>query len=64
VKGIGGQKRGVLGFFQKVLFFLPDAIDSMTIREDKGEMITEALVNTVVKDFETKPIYAIKYKSQ
>ena len=26
VKGIGGQKRGVLGFFQKILFFLPDAV--------------------------------------
>lgn len=64
VKGIGGQKRGLLGFFQKVLFFLPDAIDSMTIHEDKGEMVTEALVNTSVKDFETKPIYAIKIKSQ
>lgn len=64
VKGVGGQKRGLLGFFQKVLFFLPDAVDSMTIHEDNGEMITEALVNTSVKDFETKPIYAIKVKAE
>lgn len=64
VKGVGGQKRGLIGFFQKVLFFLPDAVDSMTIREDKGEMITEALVNTTVKEFETKPFYAIRTKSE
>lgn len=62
VKGVGGQKRGVLGFFQKVLFFLPDAIDSMTIREDKGEMVTEALINTTVKNFEKNPVYSIKIK--
>ena len=64
VKGVGGQKRGLLGFFQKVLFFLPDAVDSMTIREDKGEMITEALMNTTVKEFETNPIYSIRILSK
>lgn len=60
VKGVGGQKRGVLGFFQKVFFFLPDAVDSMTIRENTGEMITEAMINTVVKDFEKTPRYSIR----
>jgi len=64
VKGVGGQKRGVLGFFQKVLFFLPDAVNSMTIDENKGEMVTEALVNTSVKEFEKNPIYAIKIQKQ
>ncbi len=63
IKGIGGQKRGVLGFFQKILFFLPDAIDSMTIHEDQGVMVTEALMNTVVKNFETDPIYSVKIKA-
>lgn len=64
VKGVGGQKRGVMGFFQKVFFFLPDAVSSMTIDEAKNEMITEALVNTVVKDFETNPLYSIKVRTQ
>ncbi len=63
ISGVGGQKRGVMGFFQKVLFFLPDAIHSMTINEDKGEMLTEALMNTTVKDFEKNPIYSIKVKT-
>lgn len=60
VRGIGGQKRGFLGFMQKVFFFLPDAVDSMTINEKNGTMVTEAMVNTVVRDFETNPLYAIK----
>jgi hypothetical protein len=60
VKGIGGQKRGFLGFMQKVLFFLPDAVDSMTINEKKGAMITEAMINTTVDEFEKNPVYSIK----
>ncbi|MGZ3687667.1 MAG: hypothetical protein ACXVBW_05170, partial [Bdellovibrionota bacterium] len=60
VKGVGGQKRGFLGFVQKVFFFLPDAVDSMTINEAKDSMITEAMVNTVVKNFEKDPLYSIK----
>jgi hypothetical protein len=60
VKGIGGQKRGFMGFLQKVLFFLPDAVDSMVIREEKDELVTEAIINTTVKDFEKTPIYSIK----
>ncbi len=63
VQGVGGQKRGLMGFIQKALPFLPDAISSMTINERKGEMITEALVNTTVRDFEKNPIYSIKVKS-
>lgn len=60
VKGVGGQKRGLLGFFQKVFFFLPDAVHSMTINETENTMITEALINTVVKDFETREVYRIR----
>jgi hypothetical protein len=63
IKGVGGQKRGVLGIFQKMLFFLPDAISSMTIDERKGEMVTEALVNTTIKDFEKNPLYSIKIQT-
>jgi hypothetical protein len=43
-----------------VLFFLPDAVDSMTINEKKGAMITEAMINTTVEDFEKNPLYSIK----
>lgn len=60
VKGIGGQKRGFLGFIQNILFFLPDAVHAMVIREEKDELHTEALVNTVIRNFETTPKYAIR----
>ena len=60
VKGIGGQKRGVMGFIQKVLFFLPDAVDAMIIDEKEDELVTEALVNTTVEKFEATPKYGIK----
>ena len=63
VKGVGGQKRGMMGLFQKLFFFLPDAVSAMTIDEKNGTMVTEALVNTVVKEFETNPIYSIKVKA-
>lgn len=59
VKGIGGQKRGFLGVLQDILFFLPDAVDSMYVDEKSGSMITEALVNTTVENFETDPKYGI-----
>jgi hypothetical protein len=62
VKGVGGQKRGFMGFIQKLAFFLPDAVSSMTIDEKKDMLITEAIVNTEVEKFETTPIYAIKEK--
>lgn len=62
IKGIGGQKRGWMGFMQKVLFFLPDAIHSMTIDEKTDSLVTEALINTVVKNFESTPAYAIKIR--
>ncbi len=60
IKGIGGQKRGLMGFMQKLLFFLPDAVESMVIDEKKGSMMTEALFNTIVEDFEKNPVYSIK----
>jgi hypothetical protein len=60
VKGIGGQKRGVAGFFQKLLFFLPDAVHSMVIDEKSGVMVTEALINTRIEEFERNPKYSMK----
>jgi hypothetical protein len=62
IKGIGGQKRGFMGFMQKMLFFLPDAIHSMLINEKTGTMVTEAMINTNVKDFEKNPLYSVKIK--
>jgi len=60
VKGVGGQKRGFMGFLQKVMFFLPDAVSSMTINEKEDKLVTEAIVNTVVEKFENTPKYAIR----
>ncbi|MEW6056361.1 MAG: hypothetical protein AB1540_07080 [Bdellovibrionota bacterium] len=63
VQGVGGQKRGFVGFMQKLLFFLPDAVHSMMINERENAMITEALVNTKVEDFETREAYRIRYQN-
>ncbi len=63
VQGIGGEKRGLLGFVQKMLFFLPDAISSMVIDERKNVMLTEAVINTTVENFETRDIYRIRYRN-
>jgi hypothetical protein len=60
VKGVGGQKRGFMGFLQKLAFFLPDAVSSMTINEHEDTLVTEAIINTTVEKFEKTPIYAIK----
>jgi len=63
IKGVGGLKHGILGFFQKLLFFLPDAVSAMVIRPD-GVMVTEALMNTEVKNFENEAKYVIKFKNR
>ncbi len=64
VKGVGGQKRGFLGVVQKIMFFVPDAIHSMVIDDSNGSMLTEAIINTTVEDFEKKPIYKIHYSKR
>jgi hypothetical protein len=58
ISGIGGQKRGFIGFLQKILFFLPDAIDAMTL-DKKGNMTTIALINETVKGFEKGRKYQV-----
>ena len=63
VQGIGGEKRGVVGFLQKLLFFVPDAINSMLIDERKDVMLTEAFINTKVENFETRDVYRIRYRN-
>lgn len=64
ISGVGGQKRGVVGFFQKVFFFLPDAVNSMLIHEAKNTMVTEALIDTVVENFETRDVYQIRRRNE
>jgi hypothetical protein len=49
----------VVGLLQKVFFFLPDAVHSMLIDEKRDVMVTEALVNTTVDQFETRRAYQI-----
>ncbi len=58
ITGIGGEKRGFMGFLQKVFFFLPDAIDAMTL-DDKGDMTTVAFINEKVKGFEKGRKYQV-----
>lgn len=59
VRGVGGQKRGFVGFLQRLLFFLPDSIYSMLIDEKRNVMVTHAFINTTVENFETREIYRI-----
>jgi hypothetical protein len=58
INGIGGEKRGFIGFLQKILFFLPDAIDAMTLDKD-GNMTTIALINETVYGFEKDRKYQV-----
>jgi hypothetical protein len=55
VHGISGRVHGVLGMIQKILFFVPDAVHSLTLDESTGRLTTEAIINTSVEGFETKP---------
>jgi hypothetical protein len=60
IKGIGGRKRGFTGFLQKVFFFLPDAVNSMIIDEKRDELVTDALIETRIQNFEKDPKYSVK----
>ena len=60
VSGIGGRKHGMLGFVQKVFFFLPDAIDGMVVRG--GDLHVNAIVNQRVHGFESALRYAVHYR--
>ncbi|MBN21440.1 MAG: hypothetical protein CL678_09160 [Bdellovibrionaceae bacterium] len=63
VRGIQGTRRGILGFFQSILFFLPNGLSAMYI-DPEGKMITEAIMNTEVAQFEKNKKYAISIKNQ
>ncbi len=60
VSGIGGRKHGMLGFVQKMFFFLPDAIDGMVVRG--GDLHVNAIVNQRVEGFESALRYAVHYR--
>jgi hypothetical protein len=58
VSGVGGEKRGFIGFLQTIFFFLPDAIDAMTLDKD-GNMTTVALINETIEGFEKGRKYQV-----
>lgn len=62
IRGVGGRKHGVLGTVQRVLFFLPDAIDAMVIRD--GDLHVKAIVSQRVRGFEQLPRYAVHRKTR
>jgi hypothetical protein len=57
VEGIQGQKRGVVGLFQKMFFFIPKTLHGLTIRG--GDLIIDAFVNQRIRAFEHKPRYRV-----
>ncbi|MBT7097060.1 hypothetical protein HN937_06770, partial [Candidatus Poribacteria bacterium] len=57
IHGVAGRKRGVLGALQKVLFFLPDAISGMVLRD--GDLYIDALVDQKIEAFESAGEYAV-----
>ncbi len=58
VHGIAGQKRGALGFLQKVFFFVPKTLHGLTLKED--DLIIDAFINQRIRGFEQKPRYRVR----
>lgn len=57
VEGILGQKRGVLGFFQKMFFFVPKTLNGLELTD--GDLIIDAFINQTIDDFEHEPRYRV-----
>jgi|GEM_PF-2252723 hypothetical protein len=57
VRGILGQKRGVLGFFQKVFFFVPKTLKGLDLTQ--GHLVIEAFINQTIENFEHEPRYRV-----
>ena len=51
IRGVAGRKRGFVGALQRVLFFLPEAITGMVLRD--GDLYIDALVDQRIEDFES-----------
>lgn len=62
IRGIAGQKHGVVGFLQKLLFFVPDSIHGMELNEKSGTMVTKAFVDTKIEKYEENVHYQMAYK--
>tara|TARA_B100000315_G_C14524617_1_gene563204 strand:- start:302 stop:1120 length:819 start_codon:yes stop_codon:yes gene_type:complete len=58
VHGIAGQKRGALGFLQKVFFFIPKTLHGISL--DENDLLIDAFVNQRIPDFETEPRFRVK----
>ncbi len=61
ITGIGGRKHGLLGTLQRVLFFLPDGINGMVVRE--GDLYVRAVLDQQVDGFEQSLRYAVHPRS-
>lgn len=57
VQGILGQKRGMLGFFQKVFFFVPKTLNGLELTQ--GDLIINAFINQTIENFEYEPRYRV-----
>ena len=57
VEGIGGRKHGVVGALQRVLFFIPRAIDGMVVRD--GVLHVNAIMDQRVEGFESSLRFAV-----
>lgn len=55
ISGLAARPHGIMGVILDVLFFIPDAVDSMYIKQNK--LITEALITTKIDEFETTSKY-------
>lgn len=58
IQGIAGQKRGTLGFFQKMLFFVPKTLYGLTLSND--DLTIDAFVNQKIRRFEQEPRYRVR----
>ena len=57
IQGILGQKRGVLGFLQKVFFFVPKTLNGLELTQ--GDLIIDAFINQTIENFEHEPRYRV-----
>ena len=56
-EGLSGRKRGVAGFFQRVLFFIPKTLDGLELRD--GHLKIKAFVDQNIEDFERLERYHV-----
>ena len=57
IQGILGQKRGMLGFLQKVFFFVPKTLNGLELTQ--GDLIIDAFINQTIENFEHEPRYRV-----